>query len=243
MADENPKVLETEIPITPSETPIAAQPTQGITRPSVRKTSPKRGRPRKAANSLLTTTTSLTRTTRRVARSKVVPKVAPVASKMTLLNRLVNFSVVAAVFVTALAIQRIVPTEPVSTPKVEALPVQVTPVVSKPEAAAAAPQAPAVAATPTPTPAAAPAVTPAAAPAAEAPKATDCNPPVAAIPKPVVTPQQIAKRPRWAPSRAVNNRQDNTTPLNAGGTEDLDSEAARQAYMAKSKLATRTPTK
>lgn len=210
MANETPKDVRAASPITPPVAAVATQPTKSITASSTRKAQGKRGRPKKSE-------TSLTRTTRRIARGKAVPKqkVAPAAPRMTTLNRLLNFSVIIAVFVTALAIQRIVPTGPENAPKVEALP-----------APAAPSPAPAVA---EPAPATAPA------PIAEAPKVavTDCIPPAAPEAKPA--PKFKATAPR-----TTRHVQSHNTALNAGGAEDLDSEAARQAYMAKSKLATRT---
>jgi hypothetical protein len=122
-----------------------------------------------------------------------------------------NILVVTAVFITALAIQRIVPTTPVATPKVEALP-------------------PPVAATTPPTaPSEAPATASPAAPASPAPAT------------PTAAPKAVRKSAATAVSRSFK-RADHSTPLNAGGAEDLDSEAARKSYLEKSKLsATRAP--
>lgn len=218
MANETPKDVQTESPSAPPVAPVAAQPTRSITASSVRKVQGKRGRPKKAE-------TSLTRTTRRIARGKAVPrqKAASAAPRMTMLNRLLNFSVVIAVFVTAMAIQRIVPTGPVNAPKVEALPVPAAPS-----------SAPAVA---EPAPAEAPAAAP------EAPKVstTDCIPAATPAAKPAAAPR-IARRTKTTAPRMTRTIQSHDTALNSGGAEDLDSEAARQAYMARSKLATRTPT-
>jgi hypothetical protein len=147
------------------------------------------------------TTASLTRTTRRIAKPKTPSKAkaAAAAPKVTVLNRLVNISVVAAVFVTALAIQRIVPIEPVSTPKVESLPAQ---------AAAPAPVAVSVETPATP----------------------------ATTPTPAPAPKTTVKVIKPKPAKVA----DHHTTLNSGGNEDLDSEVARQAYLAKTKMATRT---
>lgn len=204
MAKETPQVVQTESLIHTPET-------ASVTASSVRKSKApaKRGRPKKATAMVPVTTASLTRTTRRIAKPKTSPKIkaAPAAPRVTLLNRLVNISVVAAVFVTALAIQRIVPTESVVPPKVESLPAQ-----------AAAP-APAVAPTPAPTP-----------------ETAVATPPEAAAPKPKA--KAVAKGViKKSVATAVHH-----TQLNAGGSEDLDSEAARQAYLAKTKTATRTAT-
>lgn len=203
MANETPQVIQTESLI---NSPEAAA---SVTATSTRKTkSPsKRGRPKKTTAMTTVTTASLTRTTRRIAKPKTTPKTKTVQAppRVTLLNRLVNISVVAAVFVTALAIQRIVPTESVATPKVESLPIQT--------------------AAPVPAPVEAPVATPT--PAAAAPQ-----PAPKAVAKVIKTPK---------PAKIVDHR----TTLNSGGAEDLDGEAARQAYLAKTKLATRnaTPTK
>lgn len=227
MANETPKTVQTESLINPPEAPA-------------RKAKSKRGRPTKAAASA--TSSSLTRTTtRKIARSKTAlkQKAAPPAPKITVLNRLVNFSVVLAVFVTALAIQRIVPTEPLNTPKVEALPAQATapatpaPVAEVVPTAVAAPESAATAPAPTPTV------------ATEAPKVatTNCNPPTVPAPKPAAAPQRFAKKHKALETQWARGSDSHATPLNSGGVEDLDSEIARQTYMAKTKLATRTPTK
>lgn len=235
MANETPKAVQTESLINPPEKPA-------------RKTQSKRGRPKKAAASA--TPSSLTRTTtRKVARSKspAKPKFTPPAPKTTMLNRLVNFSVVLAVFVTALAIQRIVPTEPVNTPKVESLPAQAVaaPIAPAPEATSTTLQttaaAPADAAASVTTPTATPATTPPTTSPAVA--ATNCNPPATPAPKPAAAQKQIAKSHKVAAPRMASSLKDHATPLNSGGTDDLDNESARQTYMAKSKMATRTPTK
>lgn len=188
MANETPKDVQAASPITPPVAAVATQPTKSITASSARKTQGKRGRPKKSE-------TSLTRTTRRIARGKTVPKqkAAPAAPRMTTLNRLLNFSVIVAVFVTALAIQRIVPTGSENAPKVEALP---------------APAAPS---------------------------------PAPAVAEPAVTAAKPAPKFKATAPRTARTIQSHNTALNAGGAEDLDSEAARQAYMARSKLATRTP--
>lgn len=206
MANETPQVVQTESLIHTPET-------AGVTASSVRKSKApaKRGRPKKATAMVPVTTASLTRTTRRIAKPKTSPKIkaAPAAPRVTLLNRLVNISVVAAVFVTALAIQRIVPTESVVPPKVESLPAQ-----------AAAP-APITAPVPAPT---------------TTPETAAATPPEAPAPQPKA--KAVAKSALKKPVKTA----DHHTTLNAGGTEDLDSEAARQAYLAKTKTATRTAT-
>lgn len=250
MANETPKAVQTESLITQAETPVVAQPTQSITAASVRKPKNKRGRPKKSAAAA--SQSSLTRTTtRNITRGKVAQKQkkSPPAPKMTVLNRLVNLSVVVAVFVTALAIQWIVPTEPVNTPKVETLPAQTatTAATSSPETTpvpATTPDAtPATAVAPAPTQT--PDTTPSAnspTPAAAAPKVatTDGNPPAAPTPKPEATPLKVVRKHNVA-TRLTKGPTSHSTPLNSGGTEDLDSEIARQEYMAKTKLATRTP--
>lgn len=215
MAELAHKVMQTESLITPPESSPAT---------GTRKSKAKRSRPKKAD-------TSLTRTTRRVARSKsgARSKAAPPTTQNTALNRLLNFSVVIAVFVTALAIQRIVPTEPVTALKVEALPLQIT----------AAPVAPAPAPDTAPVAVIASPALPMSAPAAtvEPQKAA------AIAQKPTPAPQQIAKKPKVATPRIANIPQTHATSLNSGGAEDLDSESARQTYISRSKLATRTPAK
>ncbi len=212
-----------------------AQQTQSTTT-IAKKPRVKRGRPRsKSPTTALATTSSLTRTTRRMA-AKGKSKTAP-APRATLLNKLVNASVVLAVFVTALAIQRIVPTENVTTPKVESLPVQA--------AVAAAPLTPA---TPMAPEASAPA-TPVAQSQPETPAAAPAQPCVtpAATPAPIV-----AQAPATTPSKKftkytkklsaystplTSRAEDHKTTLNSGGSEDLDSEVARQHYIATTKLA------
>lgn len=222
MANETPQIME-------STSDVTAQPTQSVTVASRRKTTAasKRGRPKKSTAMVPVTTASLTRTTRRIAKPKTTAKLkaAPAAPRVTLLNRLVNISVVAAVFVTALAIQRIVPTESVTTPKVESLPAQsATPAAPAPEAAAAP----------------APMTTPVAAPAAETTPVAPAQAP-AATPAPVAAPAPATKVVAKVVKKAKPAKvADHHTPLNAGGAEDLDGEAARRAYLAKTKLATRT---
>lgn len=239
MANETPQPSATESLIHPevAESNATAQPTQSVTAPSVRKTKSgtgKRGRPRKNMAPVPITTTSLTRTTRRISKPRQTPKAAPApAPHTTLLNRLVNISVVAAVFVTALAIQRIVPTETVPAPKVEALPAQAaaTPVPTEPSSATAS--APASPTTSPPAPASA---------QASAPAPTEQSV-AAASPTPQQVPVAKPKTTKIARPTSAASAKGHSTSLNSGGTEDLDSEGARQSYLAKGKQATRTPTK
>lgn len=230
MAEQAHNVMGTESLITSADTP---------------KPKAKRSRPKKAG-------TSLTRTTRRSARSKAGSrsKAVPPAPPITILNRLLNFSVIIAVFVTALAIQRIVPTEPVSTPRVEALQIQPaeapTTAAQAPASAPAAVSEPATIATPaTPIAPTAPTTTAGATATTEVPKVAVTQSPIPepVAQKPAAASQRFIKKAKVAVPKVVSKPKSHATPLNSGGTEDLDSESARQTYISKSKLATRTPTK
>lgn len=204
---------ETQNSTEPSD---ALTPTPGVTEAPKRR----RGRPRKSVAAAVASaaTSSLTRT-RKISRPRTPPKMkaaAPApAPKITVLNRLVNISVVVAVFVTALAIQRIVPTEPVAAPATESAP------------ANTAATAPAAAPAPEQVIAPAPVVEP-----------TPAEPSTASAPTPAPAKKAVAVQPvRRAPVLP-----DHRTPLNAGGAEDLDSEDARQAYQSKNKSAARSST-
>lgn len=250
MANETESVVQTE-PTAPAQaTNPVAQPSQSLTA-SIRKPRAKRGRPRKGSSTALGNS-SLNRAGRRASKKNKAP-----APKASMLNKLVNGSIVIAVFVTALAIQRIVPTEHVAVPKVETLSAQATPAPAQ-QAPATVPASVTPAAAPT-APQTVAATATALAPQAAAPVATKtATPPVAALAmQPCVAPAPqaaVAKAAAPAPRKTVahNSRHlyrntngmsridDNNTALNSGGTEDLDSAAAREHYIKTSKLAKRT---
>lgn len=230
----------------PVEPNAVAQPTQSVTTPPARK----RGRPK--GSSL--TASGVRRSSRPKTAVKATASAAPSPAKASTLNRVINFGVVIAVFVTAMFIQRVVPTEKVPEPKVEALAAAPAPAAPEapaatepattpaPEATPAAPAATApevVATTPSPTEPVAAASAPAAASAAALPTLPDCVPPTAATAK-KATPvkrkaSSVAKKTPKATSEDTQNQ------LNAGGAQDLDSEAARQTYKATSATRSNAP--
>lgn len=236
MANEPETPTQSETVTAPLETEAVAQPTQSVTAPSTRK----RGRPRGAS--------SLTPSgVRGKGKSKTAAKVkaTPAPVKASMLNRVINFAVVVAVFVTAMSIQRIIPTEHIPEPKVETLaaPMPTTPAAPEVTATTAPVAAPEAVSAPAATLSAAPATAPTAiaeaAPAAALPTPPDCIPPKVEA--------SLAKKSPVAKNRTTAKRSPAKTPadtqnqLNAGGAQDLDNEAARQAYKAASATRSNAP--
>lgn len=181
----------------------------------VRKTAKSRSTPRKRTGSNTTQKLRKTATVSLSAR-KTRARAAAAPRNVSALNRLVNVSVVVAIFVVALAIQRVMPLGP--TPKAEPL--------AKP-AATALP------------------VETATVPAITTPITDNTIVAPAAVTPVAVTKKVVARKaPRTTSTPASGSRaEDYHVPLNAGGTSDLDSEAARQVYLEKNKVATRSEPK